>query len=36
MENHLEAIFNMLKAIFILGVFGQATSIIFEIRRNRR
>ena len=36
MEGHLEAIVNLLKWILIVLIYGQATSIIFEIRRQRR
>lgn len=36
MEGHLEAIVNLLKAIFLILVYGQATSIILEIRRQRQ
>ena len=35
MEGHLEAIVNLLKWIIVILIYGQATSIILEIRRNR-
>ena len=36
MENHLEAIVNLLKWIIVILIYGQAISAILEIRRNRR
>lgn len=35
MENHLIAIVHLLKIILITLVWGQAVSIIFEIRREK-
>ena len=36
MEGHLEAIVNLLKWIIVILIYGQAFSIIFEIKRERQ
>ena len=36
MEGHLEAIVNLLKWILIVLTYGQAFSIIFEIKKERQ